>query len=192
MSLEWFLINSYRFPSRFPENYGGDPNRIILAGQSAGGHLASVVLLQKSLDILRTGRCSGFQPKQLAGFCSISAPSDVQAMATNFQKHGLDQFFVQSLFGVRGNRTVRMDDYDPQRLVEELERIVGKEHGDFDVDSTEPLTTQLNQILPPMSIFHGTGDQTVSLDSRHLTRFPCYQRATHSRMLNYFSLLGSL
>ena len=140
--------------------YGGDPNRIILAGQSAGGHLASVVLLQKALRILKTGKCSGFQPKQLAGFCSISAPSDVQAMATNFQKHGLDQFFVQSLFGVRGNRTVRMDDYDPQRLVEELQRIVGKR--DIDFDSSESQPTKLNQILPPMSIFHGTGDQTVS------------------------------
>ena len=145
------------------ENYGGDPNRIILAGQSAGGHLASIVHLQKAIQILKTGRCSGFQPKELAGFCSISAPSDVQAMATNFQKHGLDQFFVQSLFGVRGNRTVRMDDYDPQRLVEELERMVGKQDMDlFDMDSTETPPTKLNQILPPMSIFHGTGDQTVS------------------------------
>jgi acetyl esterase/lipase len=148
------------------ENYGGDPTRIMLAGQSAGGHLASVVLLQKALQFLKTGRCSGFQPKQLAGFCSISAPSDVQAMATNFQKHGLDQFFVQSLFGVRGNRTVRMDDYDPQRIVEEIERIVGQEVWDFDhslKDAKEPKSTTLNKILPPMSIFHGTGDQTVSV-----------------------------
>lgn len=87
-------------------------------------------------------------------------------MATNFQKHGLDQMFVQSLFGVRGNRTVRMDDYDPQRLVEELERVVGKEDRDFDTAfssyTEEPHSTTLNQILPPMSIFHGSADQTVS------------------------------
>ena len=148
------------------EHYGGDPNRVILAGQSAGGHLASVVLLQKALQILKTGNCQGFRPKQLAGFCSISSPSDVQAMATNFQKHGLDQMFVQSLFGVRGNRTVRMDDYDPQRLVEQLERIVGDEDNNMDSEnatgSPRSTTTTLNQILPPMSIFHGTSDQTVS------------------------------
>lgn len=167
------------------EKYGGDPNRIILAGQSAGGHLASVVLLQKALQILKTGRCNGFQPKQLAGFCSISAPSDVQAMATNFQKHGLDQFFVQSLFGVRGNRTVRMDDYDPQRLVEELQRIVGKQDRDIDMDPKQLQSTKLNQILPPMSIFHGTGDQTVPFEVSERFATSLYQIGITTEYIEY-------
>jgi acetyl esterase/lipase len=70
-------------------------------------------------------------------------------MATNFQKHGLDTNFVQSLFGCHTERQTNMDDYDPQRLVEQLER------------ELETNTTDLRTILPPMSIFHGTADQTV-------------------------------
>lgn len=152
------------------ESYGGDPNRVMLAGQSAGGHLCSVVLLQKALQILQSGnKCSGFQPTDLAGFCNISAPNDVQAMATNFQKHGLDQFFIQSLFGVRDNRSVRMDDYDPQRIVEQLERLVAEREnpedmGLFSFSNEAPRSTTLNQMLPPMSIFHGTADKTVPFE----------------------------
>jgi prenylcysteine alpha-carboxyl methylesterase len=130
--------------------HGGNPHHVLLAGQLAGGHLASVVLLQKALQMARQGRVDGFQPQQLVGFCSISAPLNVQVMTTTFQKHGLSRSFVQALFGVTGpTATISMDDYDPQRLVEQLQSTV---------DNTP---VSLNQILPRMSIFHGTADRTV-------------------------------
>jgi len=167
------------------EAYGGDPQHTMIAGQSAGGHLVAVVLLQKALQLLKqqqerqqqgiTTPIEGFHPRQLRGFCAISTPSDVQAMTTNFQKHGLDQTFVQSLFGVRRNTTVRMDDYDPQRIVEQLqvmlqdaqEKIQTNDNNKDDKsdNKSQPLQTTnakiMPSILPPISIFHGTADKTV-------------------------------
>eukprot|EP00797_Seminavis_robusta_P032012 Sro705_g190260.1 Isoprenylcysteine alpha-carbonyl methylesterase ICME (300) ;mRNA; r:4054-4953 len=162
-AIQWTLDNVHL--------YGGDPTKVMLAGQSAGGHLASVVLLQKALKLVKGEPITGFKPTDLLGFCSISAPSDVQAMATNFQKHGLDQSFVQSLFGVKANSAVSMDDNDPQRLVEELQRIMenNKYNGyssNEDAHNTPAATTilSMDQVLPPMSIFHGTADQTVPFE----------------------------
>ena len=150
------------------QDYGGDPTQVILVGQSAGGHLISCVILRKALALVRQTPLEGFHPDQLKGFCTISAPSDVQAMTTNFQKHGLDQPFVQSLFGVTDSQ-VCMDEYDPQRLVEQLQEVLQEkvdEHQYLRSDNENNNTFTRSDIIRPilpykMSVFHGTADQTV-------------------------------
>ena len=160
------------------EQYGGDPEQVVVAGQSAGGHLVACVLLKKALALLQQNNTNtttsnmegGFHPNRLKGFCIISAPSDVQAMTTNFQKHGLDQSFVQSLFGVLEDADVCMDDYDPQRLVEQLQLVLQQKvitqqqpcHENHTNPIPSTMADMLRPVLPfPVSVFHGTADQTV-------------------------------
>jgi acetyl esterase/lipase len=142
--------------------YGGNPQHVLLAGQSAGGHLASVVLLQKALQIARHGHVDGFQPQQLLGVCSISAPLSVQAMATTFQNHGLTRDFVHSLFGAEGtDATIAMEANDPQHLLEQLQQYLLVPQDPSRQFTLHNTTLSLNQLLPRMCIFHGTADRTV-------------------------------
>lgn len=62
-----------------------------------------------------------------------------------------------------------MDDFDPQRLAEQLIRQVeemGLASGNVDTITTnhQNQNHNLESILPPMSIFHGTADETVPFE----------------------------
>ena len=117
------------------QEYGGDPTKVVLVGQSAGGHLCAVALLRNALG-LNTSE-SSFSPTTLAGFVLLSAPFDLDAMNQTFRKHGMSNSLTSRIFGGQ------MASYDPQQLVEE----------------TDMSTLHLD--LPPIRIFHGTADKTV-------------------------------
>ena len=144
------------------QNYGGDPNTIILVGQSAGGHIACTTLLQKAMKLRnlqqqqqqqqhttsqeedelitldehinnaiahdendngnRNGHddslsslSSSWQPTDLKGFISLSAPYSLNAMKQTFLKHGLDESLVVRIFGVvtgTSNEVSNGDNFD--------------------------------------------------------------------------------
>jgi prenylcysteine alpha-carboxyl methylesterase len=108
------------------EEYGGDPNQIILVGQSAGAHLGMMAVLRRHWKI--------------KGFVGLSGVYNMREVTRHFARHGLPYDFVeQCLF------QSQMDECDPSKLIL-LEA------------TTKPPP------LPPIELWHGTADKTVSHD----------------------------
>jgi prenylcysteine alpha-carboxyl methylesterase len=143
-------------------DYGGDPDNIVVVGQSAGGHLATTALLRLAVEqSLGAGRqqqndeAAASDPEEngedeetitaplratdFRGIISLSSPYCLTAMQQTFVKHGLDGALVDRIFG--GER----DAYDPYMIVQ----------GCIAND------TSLAEYLPPMRIYHGSRDKTV-------------------------------
>lgn len=61
------------------EAYGGDKDRIYLAGHSAGAHLAAMTLLDRN-------RLSPSQHQQIAGFIGLAGPYDFLPLTEHYQE----------------------------------------------------------------------------------------------------------
>lgn len=150
-AIEWTFKNIHR--------YGGDASRIVVAGQSAGGHLATTAILKRTLEMqLRTNHKAveslsssrttttiseyNWKPTDLKGLISVSAPYHFPQMRKTFLKHGLSDQVIDSLFG-----PYCQDDYDPLRLVQLQQQ---ERHGQG-----------LLPLLPPIQVWHGAQDATV-------------------------------
>jgi prenylcysteine alpha-carboxyl methylesterase len=163
ISLEWTFQHI--------AEYGGDPTKLVVVGQSAGGHLSFMAMLKKLQSFQRfqdhnrpsdhddacdrgmaerlfppTSDDTSWVPSDLKGIVSISAPFHLQAMVDSFQKKGLDNQLVNRIFDFQN------DKYDPF--------IVLKEFQDFQ-DGVQLLVEE----LPPIRIYHGTADRTVPHES---------------------------
>jgi len=118
------------------EQYGGDRNRVVLVGQSAGAHIGGVVVAKKVLDWIGEQRnklqqqhqqqqssfqrdessneedCrhlkSTYSPQQLCGFITTSSPHNLVTMRSVFHRHGLSASVQRSIFGGSGG----IDDND--------------------------------------------------------------------------------
>lgn len=171
LSMEWIFENVAQ--------YGGDPTKIVVVGQSAGGHVACMAMFQKLRKLLQqdsdssreettatdegvesnqqhvgepvdesghVSRNRKWQPSDLKGFASISAPYSLKAMEQTFTRKGLDADLVDRIFGYEA------ENYDPFLALEE-----------FQTDSRSS-QSWLHKELPPIHIYHGTDDRTVPYD----------------------------
>ena len=149
-SLAWTLDNI--------SSYGGDPAKVVVVGQSAGGHVACTALLRRANILLLSEEeksdtescassdsteyaslCSNWSPTDIKGFIFLSAPLSLDAMEHTFGRYGFDKHLVDRMFG--GDR----ENYDPQRILSSLQQ--------------NGHQSTLN--LPPIRIYHGSLDQTV-------------------------------
>lgn len=103
MSIQWVLDHV--------EEYGGDKNRVVLVGQSAGSHIGGVVVAKKVLDWIQQQKSykgggedcrhlkSTYSPQQLCGFITTSSPHNLVTMRSVFHRHGLSASVQRSIFG---------------------------------------------------------------------------------------------
>ena len=143
---------------------GGDASKVVLVGQSAGGHLGLVSLLRRTLGQLpvestpqanqaTTTRArtltsiststTSWKPTDLNGFLSLSAPVYLAATEPTFRKHGLHSSVVDRMFGHE------KEAYDAWSIVNRL---------------SDQEATYLAENLPPMRLYHGSADRTVPCD----------------------------
>lgn len=161
-SLKWVKLHI--------REHGGDSNKIVIVGQSAGGHLACTWLLKRAVELssseqdggakqhqceekveeingpLLTTRTTELRPTDFKGFISLSAPYDLNAMQSTFHRHGLDEDIVDRVFDSQGN------DYTPSQILDKWKRRTR---------TTSQSRSSLSTSLPPILIMHGTNDKTV-------------------------------
>mmetsp|Transcript_34869 Transcript_34869/g.64920 ORF Transcript_34869/g.64920 Transcript_34869/m.64920 type:complete len:272 (+) Transcript_34869:1-816(+) len=124
--------------------YGGDPSRLFVAGQSAGAHLLAMALLRRADRVHCESQVTApvetkqitpisWKPKELAAFVGISGPFDLVDLAGHFHERGLDKRILSSIF------EGRLAEFSPTRLVD---RHRAKQ-------------------LPPALLVHGTADSSV-------------------------------
>jgi len=136
--------------------YGGDPEKVVLAGQSAGGHVVCTALLRMAMKLQsanandRTKVKSDealevstedemWRPNSVKGFLSLSAPYNLDSTQKSFSSHGLDSDLINRIFGNK------RQEFDPYHLALQCQRENRK----------------LSEFLPPIRIFHGTHDKTA-------------------------------
>mmetsp|Transcript_49689 Transcript_49689/g.142571 ORF Transcript_49689/g.142571 Transcript_49689/m.142571 type:complete len:501 (-) Transcript_49689:6-1508(-) len=149
--------------------YGGDPANVVLTGQSAGAHLSSLLLLQRSLaecageaagppDDLEAARPSngGANPRRPAvfseesstsawslrdirGYVGVSGPYDLPALGAHLETRGLGGALLRQMC-LDGD----VERFSPTLLLKSPE--------------WEPRAAQR---LPRMLLFHGAADKTV-------------------------------
>ncbi|KAG7347409.1 carboxylesterase [Nitzschia inconspicua] len=186
LSLEWTLQNI--------ADYGGDQTKVVVVGQSAGGHVSFMAIMDKlrmmsrqngggtnqvnenSCDswqesLLPTFRNTLWHPSDLKGLACISSPFHLKAMSDSFQKKGLDDHLVDRIFGYE------IDKYDPFLAVKGLQETADGQQ-------------LLSQELPPIRIYHGTSDKTVPHDSSKTFYHDLKKSIGEEERLSFVSYLG--
>jgi acetyl esterase/lipase len=87
------LVAALRWVEEHIASYGGDPTRVVLVGYSAGGHLATLLGLDRSY---LAG--AGLDASRIRGLVSISGILDVHEMATG-QDASFNEEVTYRLFG---------------------------------------------------------------------------------------------
>jgi prenylcysteine alpha-carboxyl methylesterase len=134
------------------KDYGGDPDQIVLVGQSAGAHLGMMAVLRRHWNI--------------KGFVGLSGAYDMRKITRHFARHGLPNDFVQQCLFQN-----RMDECDPTILL--LQE--GK---------------KMPHSLPPIELWHGTGDKTVEL--RQVLEFSYILAGRMGEIHSHMPLLGTI
>ena len=123
------------------ERYGGDTSRVLLMGQSAGAHLAAMLLLEHSLleakHLAKGGKeeADNWSVKDLKGFLGISGPYHLEKLGPHLASRGLYPGIMThmtggDLLGCSPEALLQQDDW--------------KAFGDRAAD-----------LLPPIHLFHG-------------------------------------
>jgi len=165
-----FVSRIYRWNIEYKDNYGGDPENIVIAGQSAGAHLGACLVLAKSKmeapkqqtedptssqDARSTDQSTSRTPNEktpttttwhalhIRGFIGVSGPYDLVAMKNILHNNGLDKSIVSKMF---------CDDvakYSPTLSVEDL------------AAQNDEVLTRVREHFPATCIIHGDSDKTV-------------------------------
>ncbi|XP_031101229.1 isoprenylcysteine alpha-carbonyl methylesterase ICME-like isoform X1 [Ipomoea triloba] len=123
--------------------YGGDPNRIYLMGQSAGAHIAACALVEQAIKEAGEGQNVSWSVSQIKAYFGLSGGYNLLSLVDHFHSRGLYRSLFLSI--MEGQES--LGKYSPEVVVQ-----------DPNVRNAVPL-------LPPIILFHGTGDYSIPCDS---------------------------
>lgn len=122
--------------------YGGDPNRIYLMGQSAGAHISSCTLLHQAIKESR-GEDISWSCSQIKAYFGLSGAYNLPSLVDHFDSRGLYRSIFLSI--MEGEQSLKR--FSPEILV----------HGLFSNDAVS--------LLPHIILFHGTADSSIPANS---------------------------
>ncbi|XP_058227504.1 probable isoprenylcysteine alpha-carbonyl methylesterase ICMEL1 [Rhododendron vialii] len=123
--------------------YGGDPNRIYLMGQSAGAHIAACALLEQAVKEAGEGESPSWSVSQLNAYFGLSGAYNLFNLVDHFHCRG----FYRSIFVsiMEGEQSFRR--FSPEVMVQ------------------EPDIKNAVSLLPAVFLIHGTGDYSIPSDA---------------------------
>ncbi|CAM6092189.1 unnamed protein product [Calypogeia fissa] len=122
------------------DQFGGDPGRVYLAGQSAGSHIAACALVnQAQIEIERKGETMTWRSSQIKAFLGVSGGYNLPSLVDHFHKRGLFRTVYWSI--MEGETSLAL--YSPELAVQ--------------CEAFGPAVP----LLPPIYLFHGTADYSI-------------------------------
>ncbi|CAM6102602.1 unnamed protein product [Calypogeia fissa] len=132
-----FIVNNI-------DQFGGDPNRIYLAGQSAGSHIASCALVEQArIEIGQKEGVATWTTKQIKAFIGLSGGYNLPKLVDHFHGRGLYRSIFLSV--MEGETSLPL--YSPELAVQS--------------EAFAPAVP----LLPPIYLFHGTADYSIPYEA---------------------------
>ncbi|KAA8529229.1 hypothetical protein F0562_033972 [Nyssa sinensis] len=123
--------------------YGGDPNRIYLMGQSAGAHIAACALLEQAIKEAGGGGGTAWSVSQIKSYFGLSGGYNLFNLVDHFHSRGLYRSIFLSI--MEGEQSLRR--FSPEVIVQ-----------DSNIRNAVSL-------LPPIILFHGAADYSIPSDA---------------------------
>ncbi|KAL6136723.1 hypothetical protein ACLB2K_062018 [Fragaria x ananassa] len=123
-------------------DYGGDPDRIYLMGQSAGAHISSCALLEQAIKESKKEEIS-WSVSQIKAYFGLSGGYNLFNLVDHFDSRGLYRSIFLSI--MEGEESFHR--FSPEVRVQ------------------EPGNKDAVSILPPITLFHGTADYSIPSDA---------------------------
>ncbi|XP_076893208.1 putative isoprenylcysteine alpha-carbonyl methylesterase ICMEL2 [Bidens hawaiensis] len=118
--------------------YGGDPNRIYLTGQSAGAHISSCALFLQAINEFK-GESVSWSISQIKAYFGLSGVYHLPNLIEHFERRGLHRSIFLSI--MEGEESLKQ--FSPEMIIE------------------DPIVRNAFSILPRIILFHGTKDFTI-------------------------------
>ncbi|KAF7134812.1 hypothetical protein RHSIM_Rhsim08G0080000 [Rhododendron simsii] len=123
-------------------DYGGDPNRIYLMGQSAGAHISSCALLEQAVKESEGGSIS-WSVSQIKAYFGLSGGYNIPSLVEHFHRRGL-------------YRSVFLSIMEGEKLLQ---------HFSPEIRIQDPRICNAVAMLPQIILFHGTSDYSIPSDA---------------------------
>ncbi|KAL4350759.1 hypothetical protein AHAS_Ahas10G0174100 [Arachis hypogaea] len=120
-------------------NYGGDPNRIYLMGQSAGAHISSCALLDQAIKEVGKGNKVSWSISQLKAYFGLSGGYNLLELVDHFHNRGLYRSIFLSI--MEGEESLKI--FSPEIKIQ------------------DPHIKESIPLLPPIYLYHGTADYSI-------------------------------
>ncbi|KAK2998615.1 hypothetical protein RJ639_024616 [Escallonia herrerae] len=122
--------------------YGGDPNRIYLMGQSAGAHISACALLEQAIKESRRESIS-WSVSQIKAYFGLSGGYNLTNLVDHFDCRGLYRSIFLSI--MEGEKS--LERFSPEIVVQ------------------NPSLRSAVSVLPRIILFHGTADFSIPSDA---------------------------
>ncbi|GAY46219.1 hypothetical protein CUMW_095290 [Citrus unshiu] len=123
-------------------DYGGDPNRIYLMGQSAGAHISSCALLEQAVKE-STGESISWSASHIKYYFGLSGGYNLLNLVDHCHNRGLYRSIFLSI--MEGEESLPV--FSPEVRIK------------------DPSIRDASSLLPPIILFHGTSDYSIPSDA---------------------------
>ncbi|KAK4284282.1 hypothetical protein QN277_001137 [Acacia crassicarpa] len=124
-------------------DYGGDPKRIYLMGQSAGAHISACALMDQAIRESGKEDSVSWSVSQIKAYFGLSGGYNLLDLVCHFDQRGLYRSIFLSI--MEGEES--LEKFSPE------------------VKANDPRNQDAIPLLPPIILFHGTGDYSIPYDA---------------------------
>ncbi|KAM5567590.1 putative isoprenylcysteine alpha-carbonyl methylesterase ICMEL1 [Rosa sericea] len=123
--------------------YGGDPDRVYVMGQSAGAHIGACSIVDQAIKELGEGESTSWSVSQIKAYFGLSGGYNLFNLVDHFHSRGLYRSIFLGI--MEGEHSLQR--FSPEVMIQ------------------DPNVRSAASLLPPIILFHGTADYSIPSDA---------------------------